>query len=240
MPWKSLLRMGKLKPSPEAIDMFMSMGDKTVKRVKSTLLDVVVNEIFWGVTTPSQALLMLYGSPPPVPKHLVAEMQKIFVDKEKMLEKKYINILEKIIGIFKDYEHEKIKEISGTEVDKLVKDTEDYLARLKELREQIEKRSQEKTIEEIYKDVFTLLKAMLGNKSQDALIEDFENQLVKKAKFAPQHLRILKDIVHARAEFKKGKSDAHKVDQARKNASILINDIIEYNQRCDIASKKKE
>ena len=240
MPWKALLRMGKLKPSPEAIDMFMSMGDKTVKRVKNALLDVVVNEIFWGVTTPSQALLMLYGLPPPTPKHVASEMKKIFVDKEKMLEKKYITILEKVIEIYKDYEHEKIKEISGEQVDKLVKDTEDYLKRLKELREQIEKRSQEKTIEQIYKDVFTLLKAMLGNKSQEAIIEEFENQLVKKAKFSPQHLRILKDIVHSRAEFKKGKSDIHKVDEARKNASILINDIIEYNQRCDLASKNKK
>jgi len=239
MPWKALLRMGKLKPSPEAIDMFMSMGDKTVKRVKSTLLDVVVNEIFWGVTTPSQALLMLYGSPPPTPKHVAGEMKKIFVDKEKILEKKYITILERVIEIYKDYEHEKIKEISGVEVDKLVKDTEDYLKRLKELREQIEKRAQEKTIEEIYKDVFTLLKAMFGSKSQDILIEEFETQLVKKAKFAPQHLRILKDLVHARAEFKKGKSSPHKVDEARKNASILINAIIEYNQRCELVSKKE-
>jgi uncharacterized protein (UPF0332 family) len=232
--------MGKLKPSPEAIDMFMSMGDKTVKRVKNALLDVVVNEIFWGITTPSQALLMLYGLPPPTPKHIASDMKKVFVDKEKMLEKKYITILEKIIGIYKDYEHEKIKEISGEEVDKLVKDTEDYLKRLKELREQIEKRSQEKTIEQIYKDVFALLKAMLGNKSQDAIIKEFENELVKKAKFSPQHLRILKDIVHARAEFKKGKSDVHKVDEARKNASILINDVIEYNQRCDLNSKNKK
>ncbi len=241
MPWKALLRMGKLKPSPEAIDMFMSMGDKTVKRVKAGLLDIVINEIFWGVTTPSQALLMLYGLPPPTAKHgLVADMKRIFVDKEKMLEKRYINILDRVVQIWTDYEHEKIKEITGTEVDKLVADTEDYLKRLRELREQIEKRSQEKTVEEIYKDVFTLLKAMFGNKSQEALITNFENQLVKKAKFAPQHLRILKDIVHARAEFKKGKSDVHKVDQARKNASILINDIIEYNQRCELASKKSE
>ena len=96
MPWKSLLRMGKLKPSPEAIDMFMSMGDKTVTRVKSALLDVVINEIYWGITTPSQALLMLYGLPPPTPKQIVSEMKRIFVDKEKMLEKRYINILEKI------------------------------------------------------------------------------------------------------------------------------------------------
>ena len=38
MPWKALLKMGKLKPSPEAIDMFMSMGDQTIKRAKRTLL----------------------------------------------------------------------------------------------------------------------------------------------------------------------------------------------------------
>jgi predicted nucleotidyltransferase/uncharacterized protein (UPF0332 family) len=240
MPWKSLLRMGKLKPSPEAIDMFMSMGDKTVKRVKTALLDVVVNEIFWGVTTPSQALLMLYGLPPPTPKHVASEMKRIFVDKEKMLEKRYVNIVEKVINIYKDFEHEKIKEISGKEVDKLLEDTEDYLKRLKELREQIEKRTQQKTIEQIYQDVFALLKSMLGNKSQEKLIEEFENQFVKKAKFAPQHLRILRDIVHARSEFKKGKSDVHKVDEARKNASILVNDIIEYNQRLEFISNKKE
>ena len=233
--------MGKLKPSPEAIDMFMSMGDKTVKRVKTALLDVVVNEIFWGVTTPSQALLMLYGLPPTTAKHgLVNDMKKIFVEKEKMLEPKYIKILERVVEIWRDYEHERIKEISGTEVDKLVKDTEDYLKRLKELREQIEIRAQEKTIEQIYQDVFSILKTMFSSKSQEKLIAEFEEKLVKKGKLAPQHLRILKDIIHARTEFKKGKSDTHKVDEARKSASILINDLIEYNQRCEFITKRNQ
>lgn len=240
MPWKSLLRMGKLKPSPEAIDMFMSMGDKTVKRVKSGLLEITVNEIFWGVTTPSQALLMLYGLPPTTAKHgLVNDMKRIFVDKEKMLEKKYITILEKVVELWRDYEHEKKKEISGVEIDKLVKDTEDYLKRLKELREQIEKRAQEKTIEQTYKDVFSLLKTMIGNKSQDEIVKEFEKQFVKKGKFAPQHLRILNAVIEERANFKKGKSSSHKVDEARKNASILINDIIEYNQRAELILKKE-
>jgi predicted nucleotidyltransferase/uncharacterized protein (UPF0332 family) len=240
MPWKALLKMGKLKPSPEAIDMFMSMGDKTVKRAKMALLDIVIHEIYWGISTPSQALLMLYGLPPPAPKHLVAEMKKVFVDKEKMLEKKYINILEKIVGIYKDYEHEKIKEIKGVDVDKLVKDTEDYLKRLKELREQIEKRTSEKTIEQIYADIFSILKTMFGNKSQVKMIEDFDKTLVKKGKMSPQDLRILKAIVVAKADFKKGKLNAHKVNDARKNASILINDLIEYNQRCDLNNGEKD
>ena len=240
MPWKSLLKMGKLKPSPEAIDMFMSMGDKTVKRAKMALLDIVIHEIYWGVSTPSQALLMLYGLPPPTPKHLVADMKKVFVDKEKMLEKRYINILEKIVGIYKDYEHEKIKDISGVEVDKLIKDTEDYLKRLKELREQIEKRTSEKTIEQIYADIFGILKTMFGKKSQSVIIEEFDKTLVKKGKMSPLDLRILKAIVTARADFKKGKLNVHKVDEARKSASILINDLIEYNQRYELMNNKKE
>ena len=35
MPWKTLLRMGKLKPSPESIDMFMKTADKTKEMIDS-------------------------------------------------------------------------------------------------------------------------------------------------------------------------------------------------------------
>ncbi len=240
MPWKALLKMGKLKPSPEAIEMFMSMGDKTVTRAKAGLLDIVIHDLYWGVLTPSQAVLMLYGLPPPTHKTAANEMKKIFVDKEKMLELKYVKILEKIVGIYKDYEHEKIKDIKGAEVDKLIKDTEDYLKRLKELREQIEKRTSEKTIEQIYADTFSVLKGMLGNKTQKAMVESFEKDLVKKGKMPPHNLRILKNIISARVDFKKGKLNVHKVDDARKQASILMNDLIEYNQRCDLANGKKK
>jgi len=239
MPWKALLKMGKLKPSPEAIDMFMSMGDKTSAIVKRTLLDLVIRDVYWGVTTPTQALFMLQGLPPPVPKHLVSETKKIFVNKEKMLEKKYVNILEKIVGIYKDYEHEKLKEIKGAELDKIVKDMDDYLKRLKELRKQIEKKSLGKTIEQIYRDVFNLLEAILGKKAQATLISEFEKEMVRKGKFTQQHLRILRDVVNARAEFKKGKLNAHKVDEARKSAAVLINDLIEYSQRKDLVSLEK-
>lgn len=235
MPWKALLKMGKLKPSPEAIDMFMSMGDKTVKRAKLALLDILVQDIYWGVITPSQALLMLYGLPPPTPKQTVVEMEKIFLEKEKMLEKKYITILDKIVGLFKDYEHEKLKEIKGAEIDQLLKDTEDYLKRLKELREQIEKRTQEKTIEQVYQDAFSLLENIFGKKSQEKIIQEFEHNLVKTGKLSEKSLRILKDIANARSEFKKGKSSSHKIEEARKNAVILVNELIDYSQRKDLA-----
>jgi predicted nucleotidyltransferase/uncharacterized protein (UPF0332 family) len=239
MPWKALLKMGKLKPSPEAIDMFMSMGDGVIPRSKRTLLSEIFVNIFWGITTPAQALLMLNGCPAPnAKKELVRDFKKEFLD-TKMIEKKYVDFMERVINIWRDYEHEKLKEISGEEIDKLLKETEEFLKRLKELRKQIDKKAQEKTIEKIYSDAINLLSSMFGKKPQNQLIFDFEKNLVKRGKMTQQHLRILKNIISARAEFKRGKLDAHKVDQARKEAAILINDLIEYSQRCDLISLEK-
>ncbi|MBI3623506.1 nucleotidyltransferase domain-containing protein [Candidatus Pacearchaeota archaeon] len=240
MPWKALLKMGKLKPSPEAIDMFMSMGDSTIKRAKRALLDILLQDLYWSVITPSQALLMLYGLPPPTTKETYKEMKRIFVDKEKLLEPKYIKILEDItIKYYKGYEHEKIKEISGKEIDFLMKGTEDYLNRLKALRVQIEKQAQVKTIEQVYEDLFKLLKSLVGNKTQNLIIEEFEKEFVKKGKFTHQHLRILKDVIDAKAESKKGKLTLHKADEIRRNAVLLINALIEFMQRKDLITLER-
>src|SRR3972149_213877 len=181
---------------------------------------------------------MLYGLPPSTQIQTAGDMKKIFVDKEKMLEIKYIKILERVIQAYKDFEHEKLKEISGTDLDKMLTDTEDYLKRLEELRKQIEKRAQEKTIEQIHKDIFNLLEAVSGKKTQTEAVSAFEN-LVKAGKFTQNHLKILRDVITAKAEFRKGKLDSRKVDEARKNASILISDLIDYSQRSDLIGMEK-
>ena len=241
MPWKLLLRMGKIKPSPEAIDMFMSMGNKLSESVKRKLLDIVMGDLYWGVLTPSQALLMLYGLPPPNTKETVKEIKRIFVDKEKLLEKKYLDILEEItIKYYKGYEHEKVKEVSGKEVDKLLKDAEDYLKRLKELREQIEKRVEEKTIEQIHDNVFKILKGLFGKKSEAQLVKAFEKELVNKGRTDPRFLHILNELITAKKKYKgKKRPTKHDVEEVRKNAVQLINNLIEYGQRCELVDLQK-
>jgi len=241
MPWKLLLKMGKIKPSPEAIDMFMSMGDKLGEGIKRRLLDIVMGDLYWGVITPSQALLMLYGLPPPTTKEIVGEMKRIFLDKEKMLEKRYIDILEEIvIKYYKGYEHGTVKEVKGTDVDRLLKDSEDYMKRLKELRVQIEKRAQEKIIEENYETVFKILKGLFGNKPESQLIAEFEKELVNKGRTDPRFLHILKELLDAKKRMKnKKKPTSHEIEQIRKNAVMLINNLIEYGQRCELADLQK-
>ncbi|GAG00738.1 unnamed protein product, partial [marine sediment metagenome] len=40
MPWKLLLKMGRIKPSAEAIDMFMGSGEQMLRRVRNKLVDM--------------------------------------------------------------------------------------------------------------------------------------------------------------------------------------------------------
>ena len=237
-PWKLLLKMGKIKPSPEAIDMFMSMGDKTSQTINRRLIDAMI-DVFWGITTPAQAMLMLYGLPPPTPKETTKLFKEVFYEKEKLIEKKYVDILERAVGLFKDYEHGKLKKISGSEIDKLMKDTEDFTKRLKKLQAQIEIVSNKNTIEEIEKEVFELLENLFGKKSKSQLIELCEKELVKKGKLPPKMLQVLKSIESASIDFKKGKAKKKDVDNARKDAAILINHLIDYGQRCDLIALDK-
>ena len=238
LPWKLLLKMGKIKPSPEAIDMFMTMGDKTTQTIERRLIDAMI-DIYYGVLTPSQALLMLYGLPPPTHKETPQVFKEIFHDKEKLIEPKYVAILEKAVHLFKEYEHGRLTKIKGEEIDKMTKDMEDYIKRMKKLREEIEKVSQKKTIEQIDKDVFNLLENLFGKKSKKELIALFDKELVKKGKMPAKMLHTLKDIEIAVAEFKKGKVKKKEIEDARKNAAILINHLIDYGQRCDLVSLEK-
>lgn len=241
LPWKLLLRMGKIRPSPESIDMFMASGDKTKDIVKRRLLDITIGDIYWGIITPSQALLMLYGLPPLTIQETVKEFKRVFVDKEKLLEKKYADILEKIvIKYYKGYEHGKVKEISGKEVDELMKDFEDYLKRLKELREELEKRMSEKTFEEIYENVFKILKSLFGNNPESSLIREYEKEIINKAKGNPRYLKTLNELIDMKKKYKTKKAPTkYAFERLRKDSVYLVQEMIEYGQRKELGLLQK-
>jgi len=126
MPWRLLLQMGRIKPSPEAIDMQMDIGAKLLDRVKGKLLSVVAEDIYYAALNPAQAALMLYGVNPPTPLETIELMREILVNKEKLIEEKHVKFLEKVRNYYKDIEHGKIKEVSVREIDELVKETKEY------------------------------------------------------------------------------------------------------------------
>lgn len=238
MPWKALLKMGKLRPSPESIDMFMTTSEKTKEMADRRLIDAMI-DMYYTILNPSQALIMLYGSPPPTHKETPHLMEEIFVNKEKMLKKPEVAILDKIVKLFKKYEDDPKYKITGKEIDQISADTDKYLERLKQLRKEIEKRAHEKTIEQIYDDVFGLLKAITKKDTQSAMMESFDKDFIQKGKFPQQYLKMLKNVINVKTRYKKEKLDLHDVDNARKEAQVLINNLIEFTQRCDLISLER-
>ena len=70
----------------------------------------------------------------------------------------------------------------------------------------------EKSIEQIYKDVFDMIGAILNKKSEATIIKAFNDQLIKTGKFPPRLLDNLKEIVATKKDVEKLKYIFRNVD----------------------------
>jgi predicted nucleotidyltransferase/uncharacterized protein (UPF0332 family) len=236
MPWKQLLKMGKIKPSAEAIDIFMSSGEQTLDRVKFKLRDIGTEDFFWGIHTPTQAALMLYGIPPPAPKETCGVLREVFVKKEGLLEEEYVKILENVIQVRKDIEHGVRKDITGKEIDKLLEDSEKYTKRLKRLFTQIEKLKEEESMLHVYDTMQTILRDVLKLEGVETAREGeiakvFEEKLISTGKIPAKFLRTLHDLIKAKADYDNGKLSKSEVDKVQKDSGELIRFLIDHMHR---------
>jgi len=238
IPWKLLLKMGRIKPSQEAIDLYMKQGEQTEDFVKRRLIDAMV-DTYYGVVTPTQAMVMLAGEGPEVPKNLVSQVKNIFVEREKIMNESDLKTLKKAVHLFKQYEYGKLKNFSGKEVDQFMIEMKAYNKMLSNLRKKIEKKMQEKTAQDVYNEVFRLLKTFFGDKHEKELVKDFESNMIKKGKVSPRFAKILKELVSLKDKIKSGKLEQKEVDNTKKDALELLNSLIEYGQRMDLISVEK-
>ena len=236
MPWKLLLQMGRIKPSPEAIDMSMDIGEKLIQRAKQKLLSILGEDLYYAVLNPAQAALMLYGLPPATPKETIQLLDDIFVKKEKMLEKKYVDILEKIRKAYKEVEHGKVTSITGKEIDDLLNSADEYLKRVKELFKQIEEKAEKEGILDVYDSCMAITRDLLAEKGimsfeEKELYNLFKAKLIKEEGLPEKFLRILKDIEKAKEEFIAGKLSKQEVQKVKKDARLFIKTLVEHMQR---------
>ncbi|MGV8169141.1 MAG: nucleotidyltransferase domain-containing protein [Candidatus Nanoarchaeia archaeon] len=236
MPWKQLLQMGRIKPSPEAIDMFMHSGDQVLERVKYKLKEIGTEDFFWAAITTSQAAIMLYGLPPPTPKETPELLRQILVKKEKLLEEKHIKTIEKILKTRKDIEHGTKKEVSGKEIDELYEETEEFLTRSKKLFEDIEELKRKEELLKVYDDVLLAVREVLKIEDipevkEEELFDTIKHKLVNSGKIPPAVISELKEIEKEKEEFSKGKLTKAETNKAVQNARSLIRKLIEYVQR---------
>ena len=237
MPWKLLLKMGRIRPSPEAIDFQMDMGERLIQRTKGKMIGIMGEDLYYAILNPAQAALMLYGIAPPTPKETIDLMEEVFVKKEKLLEKKYIDILIKIRKYYKDIEHGDLKEVKGKDIDELLKDAEDYINRIKKLFTQIQKTRDKEGIDEMYNSCMDAIHdALKVNeievKDKTKLVSLFKKHLVTEKKiFHPKQLETLDLIIDTKKGSKTKNLTWPELEKIRREARAFIKSVIEYVQR---------
>jgi predicted nucleotidyltransferase len=236
MPWKQLLQMGKIKPSPEAIDLYISSGDQMIKRVEYKLKEIGMEDVFWATITPSQAALMLFGLPPPTPKETPGVLREVFVKKEGLLTDEDVDKFQRILKTRKDLEHGTKATITGKELDELMHDAETYLKRLNKLFEEINQRKEEEAVLHTYENTVTITRDALRiegiTDAPEAKLHDlFEKHVISKGHVPEKYSRYLKDIVAAKKEYDKKKLTKTDISEATKKGREYFKILIEHIQR---------
>ena len=232
MPWKLLLKMGRIRPSQEAIEFQMDIGEKLIERTKGKMLSVVGEDLYYAILNPAQAALMLYGLAPPTPKETIQLLDEIFVKKEKLLEKKYVDILEKVRKYYKDIEYGKLKEVSGKDIDDLIKDANDYLKRIRKLFDQIEKKRSKETFGEVLKDYEMLLKDSLEVnkvKFNSNYLPLFKKEMVDKKVMPEFVLTTFKNLEKIKENF--AKTSIQELEKIKRESRTSMKILMDYIQR---------
>nr|MBA4405054.1 hypothetical protein [Nanoarchaeum sp.] len=231
-PWRLLLKMGRIRPSPEAIDMFMETGDRLLDAAKGKLLMIVGQDLYYAVLNPAQAALMLYGLAPPTPKETIKLLEEVFVKKEKILEQKYVDMLERIRLFFKDIEHGKIKSITGAEIDKLITDSEEFLKRINTLFKQIERKREKETFEVINKEMNRLVVSSMDESGVKYATSELGFRKFCMKEGLPEKLADdFKSFNKSYEEFKNKKLTKAESDAVKREARTFIRVLEDHTQR---------
>jgi predicted nucleotidyltransferase/uncharacterized protein (UPF0332 family) len=235
MPWKQLLKMGRIKPSPEAIEVYKSTGEQMLDRVRFKLRDIAVEDMWYAIITPSQAAIMLYGLPPPAPRETPDVLREIFVKKEKLFAEEHVKFMEQVIKIHKDVEYGTRKNVTGNEIQELLEKGEKFLKALSNLYQQIEEKRQLENVVHLYESTLTVTRDALKvegfEKTSDEQVAKQFEELVHRGVVPDRYLRLLKEIQKAKKQYDAGKLTASEVIELQKNAGEYFKFLVEHIQR---------
>jgi len=241
--WKELLKLGKIRPSPEAIDMHMNAGTQLVDRAKKMFADIAMNEGYYAFLNPAQAVLMLKGYNPTTPKETLKIFKEVLVEKEKSVTKKDYDAFEAAVKLFKELEHNKEKSVKGKDLDKMITEAEDFLKNVKKMFEEISENRTKESMQSSYNELINQLRTLIGysDKSEKEIISLFEKDYVKTAKVAPFVKDSIKSIIKLKEEHDKGKiniTEANKFLKEVRNVLSEIKGVRESDLLGEVSKKK--
>ncbi len=236
--WKELLKLGKIKPSPEAIDMHMNIGNQLINNARSKLKDILMSDIYNAVLSPSQAILMLKGFNPTTPKETVKLFKEVLLEKEGIITEKEYKTLEKVRELFKKAEHDEKLEIDGREIEKLLKEADKFLNKIKKIFEMINEERTKESILTMYNDVLANLKELGLNIKSDKLLKDFE-EFSKERNLPSFTIKSLKQIIKAKSDYDNKKITSSEVNKALKEGRQLLTELRNLKENEILKTEKK-
>ena len=227
MPWKLLLNMGRIRPTPEAIDMQMDSGEKLLSRTRFKLLSVVGEDLYWAIINPSQAVLMLYGVNPPTPLETINLMKDIFVRKLKLCTLNDVKTLEDVRAFYKGIEHGKVKEVSGKEIDDLLNRSRNYLKAINKIFAALQKTKDKERTDELYDNVMNLTRDILNYYEVKGDLDNGLKSLVGKNEIQKKYYDLFKLIKDSKSK----KLSKAENDKIARDARSFIKEVSEFMHR---------
>ena len=133
-PLQILLKKGKIRPTSESIWTYYIRAPNTLHNSRWHLLQATL-DLYWAVIDSAHAALMKHGEIPPTPEHVADLLDKKLV-KKRLLEKKYVTIMQNFYKLMKMVTHREVKEIKGEEYERYYKTAEDFVNRMRKFIEE--------------------------------------------------------------------------------------------------------
>jgi predicted nucleotidyltransferase len=129
-PVQRMLKAGLLPPSEETIGIKAKSAEAHLKKVQLSI-KAMIFDLRYAATDACQSVIMHYYKSTPDQKHMAEELKKL-VD-EKKLESEYIDKFNELNKLWKDIEHEIIKEVEPEHLNKAMTLAKDIIHRMKKL-----------------------------------------------------------------------------------------------------------
>lgn len=202
VPMRKLMEKGEFPVTPEAAELRMELVPKRIRRVKQVKLLMVVDDLYQAMVDSVQAVIMYLGFAPPAPKILVRDTKRYLVDAG-LVDKKYAELLDKMVTLRKASEKKDVKSLTGKQVDEWIKKTEDFVNEMEKTLKKIEIGRKEETIKKNYevmlKASVAALKAMKKlPKDPKNLPSAFKKELIDSGLVNPIYGDVLGQIVQMR------------------------------------------
>jgi len=247
MPWKRLLKLGKIKGTREAVENLMGDALKKLARARTVKLLMLAEDCYYAMVNSTEAVLMFMDLDPPAPSKLYDTVMEYLVNPG-LVEEEYAGWLRGIIQIRKNIEHKKLLEVSGEFVDEWLERAEKYVDKMSVLLSVLEIRKKERILERTWEvmveAVATALKVLhrlpenlqvdeleryLGVSMREAFKRDF----IDAGRIDRYYFDVWKKVEELKKEVEEEKEIEKKikmledndVEQLREHVRRLINDL---------------